>query len=319
MLTKEDKLRKVNKVGSSSIATILGWNEYETPFEYVQRWRGNIGEKVATPPMIAGNVFEASIAGFYMKLTGKVIIPASGTTYEHPDYSWKISHPDFLDEFGNPVEIKNVGKYSEHKWGPDGSDDIPLGPLCQVVDQCILLKRNTATVVAYFGGADLRVYKIDIPEQIKENQLAKVVSFYYKYLETDNGEYPPASGRDTSILNEVYEGSKDADITANDEIDRVVNRYIYTKQLIDQNKAELDEVQAEIKDYMEEATRLIGRDGNPVLSWKRNKDSEKVDYKALCKHLNPDRTIISKFTETKIGNRSIRLIKSKKKEVTKDD
>lgn len=319
MLTKEDKLRKVNKVGSSSIATILGLNEYETPFEYVQRWRGNIPEKEATPPMIGGNIFEAPIAMFWMKLTGKVIVPASGTTYQHPDYDWKISHPDYLDEFGNPVEIKNVGKYSEHKWGPDGSVDVPLGPLCQVVDQCILLKRNTATIVAYFGGADLRTYKLDIPEKIKEGQMAQVVSFYYKYLETHNGEYPPASSRDASIFNQVYEGSKDEDVTANDEVLRAVNKYIYTKQLLDQNKEELELAQAEIKLFMEEATRLIGLDGNPVLSWKRNKDSEKVDYKALCKHLNPDRTIISKFTETKIGNRSIRLLKSKKKEETKHD
>ena len=319
MLTKEDFKRKINKVGSSGVATILGINEYETQHEFVRRWRGEIPAKVATPPMIAGILLEAPIAGLYMKLTGNVIIPASGTTYEHPDHDWKISHPDYLDEYGNPVEIKNVGRYSAHKWGPDGSDEVPLGPLCQVVDQCTLLKRNTAYIVAYFGGADLRTYKLSIPEEVKENQLAKVISFYYKYLETDNGEYPTASGSDLSILNTVYEGSNDEDITVNDEVLRAVNKYSYIKSLLDQNQVELDEAQAEIKSYMEEATRLVGADGNPILTWKRNKDSSKVDYKGLVKHLDPDRTTISRFTETRIGNRSIRLIKSKQKEVTKDD
>ena len=314
MLTKEDKKNRAGKGGASDVYTILGLNKNETPCEYVSRWLGLLGEKEGTPPMIAGNIMEAPIGGFYMKLTGKVITPACGTTYVHPDYPWKISHPDYFDEYGNPVEIKNVGAYSAHLWGPDGSDEVPLGPLCQVIDQATLTKRNKAIIVAYFGGADLRVYPLKISEEVKEKQLKRVVAFYERYLEP--GILPPVTGRDTSILNSIYDEKKGVEKSADSSVLDAVKKYKYYKAQIEECKKLVDEASAEIKVYMKEATRLVDG-GIPILAWDRNKDSEKIDYKGLIKHLDVDDHIIHKFTEKRPGARPLRIL-NVKKEATND-
>lgn len=311
MLTKEDKKNRTGKVGSSDVLTVLGLNPYETEYEYVSRWLGLLPEKEVTPPMLAGNVFEGPIAGFYMKLSGKVITPACGTTYVHPDYPWKISHPDYFDDYGNPVEIKNVGAYSAHLWGPDGSDEVPLGPLCQVIDQTTLTKRNKAIVVAYFGGADLRVYPLKISEEVKEKQLKRVVAFYERYLEP--GILPPVTGRDVSILNEVYRGDEPVDKQADSKVLDAVKKYKYYKAQTEECKKLVDEASAEIKEFMGEATRLVESDV-PILAWSRNKDSEKLDYKGLIKHLDVDDHIIHQFTEKRLGARPLRILNVKKEE-----
>jgi len=316
MLTKDDKRSRIGKIGSSDVATILGLNEYETFYQWMNYYLGLIEPKKETPPLLAGNLFESSIAGFYMAISGNIITPASGKTYVHPDYDWKISHPDYLDKYGNPVEIKNVGQYSEWKWGPDGSTEVPIGPYVQVVDQCIHLGRNTATIVAYFGGADIRSYKLEIPPERKDKLMKQVIEVYQSYIEP--GILPEPGGRDLSVLNTRFEGAQESQVVANEEVMRAVTSMKYNKKQLDQIQVEIDESQAMIKNFMGENTVLVDEDGDRVATWKRNKDGEKVDYKALVKDLDVDRTTLSKFTEIRKGARPLKTYNPKKLKEEKD-
>jgi putative phage-type endonuclease len=158
----------IRKVGGSDVATILGLNPFETALELYHEKRGTIEpiDLSENLPVKAGNALEDAIAELaadaLSRRWGKTVkLRRSNLTIVHPKYDWLTIHLD-RDVVGEDrlVELKNVGYHAARNWGAADTDQIPEYYLPQVHTYLLVKNYPAATVAAFFGGADLRLYEI---------------------------------------------------------------------------------------------------------------------------------------------------------------
>lgn len=85
---------KETTIGSSEIATICLMNDYETPLEMWSRRTGRIEPKVATKPMLMGNLMEPVVGSLWSKQTG-IVVAAANLMTVHSVHEWASASPDF--------------------------------------------------------------------------------------------------------------------------------------------------------------------------------------------------------------------------------
>lgn len=93
---------------------------------------------------------------------------STGETFHHKDRPWQIANPDGLiwDRDGRLVEIleiKTAG--NDEKWGPNGSDLIPIYYRCQLAWYCDVMGVRKAVLRALISGNDARTYHVTITQE----------------------------------------------------------------------------------------------------------------------------------------------------------
>jgi len=173
-LTSEQMLVRSKGIGSSEIASVVGVSPFQSRHDVwltkrgLADFKGNLATRM-------GSRIEDAIAEEYCELMRAEGEPHEianfQTTFAHPVEPWILASPDRL-VFGRRriAEMKNVGFRSMFSWGTE-VDAVPDYYRVQVEWQlgvCDALsstgevdeKPMDAHVVAWLGGCDLRVYRI---------------------------------------------------------------------------------------------------------------------------------------------------------------
>ncbi|WP_157978335.1 MULTISPECIES: YqaJ viral recombinase family nuclease [Nocardia] len=166
---------RANGLGGSEISAVLGVNPWES--HWTLWWR----KKDLLPPvreneyMRMGSLFEPVIYQHY----AENLLPAghtmtTGTTYRHIDWPWMVANPDGLifDYRGNLVdglEIKCAVR--DDKWGPEGTDQIPIYYKTQVAWYCMVMGLRGLWIRVVFGVGDWRTYRFEPSEEDFETLL----------------------------------------------------------------------------------------------------------------------------------------------------
>ena len=267
-----------NGIGSSEIATIVGLNPWETPY---QLWRRKIGLDAPIEEnfaMKAGHYLEDAVARFWQDETGKKIIKRSAGDWiiRNNDKSFVQVSPDrtyWIDENSH-----SAGKgILECKTTQKTIDDLPKHWFCQVQYQ--------------LGGAELQqgsIAWLTAGREFGYRNLTLVPDFYAWLVEeaekfwVDNiiGKQEPDSQSVQDVLLKYNKHVDNKTIEVNDEVINAYNKLKSVREEIAKMEEQQSELEAKLKMSFGDA-EAISYGGNVIATWKSGKDSEKFDAKSF--------------------------------------
>ena len=290
-------------IGSSEVATIVGLNPWETPY---QLWRRKIGmdaPKEETFAMKAGHYLEDAVSLFWQDATGREVIKRSTGDWlirsnERPYIQVSPDRTYWLEGKHNDsnkgiLECKTTQKAIDE-------DDLPKHWFCQVQYQ--------------LGGAELTQGSIAWLTQGREfgyKDLAFVPDFYdwlvYEVDKfwTDNilGKQEPSA---ISVQDVLIKYNKHTDGKVIEVSDEIFETYNCLKSVKDEIAA-LEQKKTEFEDRIKMCfgdAEAISYGGQTLATWKASKDSEKFDAKAF-QAANPE--LAKEFTKSVPGTRRFLL------------
>lgn len=267
-------------IGSSEIATIVGLNPYETPY---QLWRRKIGldePKSETFAMKAGHYLEDAVSQFWSDATGRQIIKASAGDWivRNDDKPFVQVSPDrtyWLDDNRNNdnkgiLECKTTQRVID-------ADDLPKTWFCQVQYQ--------------LGGAEIQqgsIAWLTAGREFGYQDLTLVPDFYAWLVEeaerfwVDNvmGGKEPDCANVQDVLIKFNRHTDSKVIEVGDEIMQAYTQLKDVRAEISKLEEQKEALEAKLKMGFGDA-EAISYGGNTLATWKAGKDSEKFDAKAF--------------------------------------
>jgi putative phage-type endonuclease len=157
---------RMQGLGGSEIAAVLGLSPYESRFSLYFRKLGEAGGIDITPEIEWGTRLEDAVAAKFFDAHPELTLdPASAGTYCHAERTWQITNPDRLyrhDGALGLLEIKTA-PYGDG-WGDHGTDVVPPHVRCQCVWYGDIFGLSTAHVACLIGGCDYREYVLQWDE-----------------------------------------------------------------------------------------------------------------------------------------------------------
>lgn len=298
-LTDEQKKLRLQGVGGSEIAAIVGLNPYATALDV---WRAKVEgyEQPVTAPMERGTFLEAGVADWYAHRTGAKLVETG--TLRHPTLARIMCTPDRLASLERgevDLSIKVPGPYVREQWGEAGTDEVPMATLLQVQWELLILEPiygiRVADVAAPIDG-DLRIYTILADADIQGRLVEGAQKFWRDYVETRTP--PPLDGTESCSdwLTSKYPAERAPAMVATGEANALMRALREAREA----KAHA-ELEAEAAVNGLKAILLSGQaetmqgDGWKV-SWKKTKGRTTVDWKALAAELRAPEHLVQKYT-----------------------
>lgn len=291
-------------IGSSEVATIVGLNPWETPY---QLWRRKIGldaPKEETFAMKAGHYLEDAVSMFWQDATGREIIKRSTGDWlirsnEKPFIQVSPDRTYWLEGMKHNEQNKGILECKTTQKAIDG-DDLPKHWFCQVQYQ--------------LGGAELTQGSIAWLTQGREfgyKDLALVPDFYAWLVEEtekfyrDNiiGKQEPSAVSVQDILLKYNRHTAGKIVEVGDDIWEAYSKLKGVKEELAALEKTKEELEERIKLGFGDA-EAISYGGQTIATWKSPKDSEKFDAKAF-QAAHPD--LAKEFTKTVTGARRFLL------------
>lgn len=265
-------------IGSSEVATIVGLNPWETPY---QLWRRKIGLDAPIEEnfaMKAGHYLEDAVARFWQDETGKKIIKRSAGDWiirnnKKPFVQVSPDRTYWVDEASH-----SAGKgILECKTTQKTIDEVPKHWFCQVQYQ--------------LGGAELQqgsIAWLTAGREFGYRDLMLVPDFYGWLVEeverfwTDNilGKQEPDSQSVQDVLLKYNKHIEGKTIEVDNEIISAYNKLKSVREEISKMEEQQSELEAKLKMCFGDA-EAISYGGNIIATWKSGKDSEKFDAKSF--------------------------------------
>lgn len=295
-------------LGGSDTAAILGVSPWMSPFMLYQKKIGEYVEEV-TPAkqkiFDRGHRWEPIVVEMLVdELRGRghdVEIIARNQRYQDPEHPFLAAEIDLeLLVDGEEVngEAKTVNPFAVKDWGDEDSDEIPIYYAAQVMHGLMIKPRRRTVIAAVTGFDDKpRVHWIERDEETIAGIRAREVEFWHR---VQNREAPePTTLDDVKFL---YQRDGGTIIEADDQLALLCQQVKDMKAVAKSHEADIDLLTTMIKVRMGNAATLIYR-GQPLATWKNNKDSVKTDWKAVAEALSVPREIITANTKTSAGAR----------------
>ncbi len=307
----EEELRaqRLTGIGGSDAGAIAGVNPYKSALDVYFEKLQLKPEPEENERMYWGKVHEAAIAQRWLELNCviNVMLKSPSALIRHYKHKFMIAHPDRLivnesnDAAEGVLEIKTADQRQRIRWGAPGTDEVPEEYLVQVQHYMAVTGLRYAEIAVLFGGNELLIYRVPRNDMLIE-YLIKIEQRFWNEHVLARVE-PPADGNAhaKSLLNDLYRKDDGTEMVADENLARTVKAYFDACSRIDAIEAEKSMLSNRIKQEMKTATIL--RADDIVVSWKKAKDSEVVDYKGIIESVGIAPDIVKKFTSTKTGSR----------------
>lgn len=267
-------------IGSSEIATIVGLNPYETPY---QLWRRKIGldePKSETFAMKAGHYLEDAVSQFWSDATGRQIIKASAGDWivRNDDKPFVQVSPDrtyWLDD-NRSNDNKGILECKTTQRAID-ADDLPKTWFCQVQYQ--------------LGGAEIQqgsIAWLTAGREFGYQDLTLVPDFYAWLVEeaerfwVDNvmGGKEPDCANVQDVLIKFNKHTNGKVVEVGEDVMEAYSQLKDVRAEISKLEEQKEALEAKLKMGFGDA-EAISYGGNTLATWKAGKDSEKFDAKAF--------------------------------------
>ena len=279
-------------IGSSDMPAILGVSPFRSAVDvYLEK----IGERPATPvsnAMRMGLKLEPVIASEYTELTDTVLNEGE-TFFRHPEHDWFITHPDRFvltphGAFARLVELKSIGPYMAHQWGEPGTDEVPEYYIVELQHRLEIIYEmfgiEYADIAAFFRGpAETKIYTVKYDPEIGKIMLDRAMKFWFDHVLKKQPPAMDGSPAATELLKRKFPRSEAIELTATPAVEAIVEKLKLAYQVLAGNQKTKAKLEQEIRFVM--GTAGVLNVGDERITWKQDKDGEKVDYKAIVKAL----------------------------------
>lgn len=268
-------------IGSSEVATIVGLNPWETPY---QLWRRKVGldaPKQENFAMKAGHYLEDAVAQFWHDETGQDIIKSSAGDWlivndERPYMRVSPDRTYWLADMPHNNVNKGILECKTTQMSID-ADDIPKHWFCQVQYQLGVAELEQGSLAWLCSGREFGYKNLALVPDFFAWLVEEVEKFW---LDNIQGKQEPTAANVQDILLKYNRHTDGKIVEVNDDI------FAAYKDL----KAVKDELSAieEKKAALEEKIKLgfgdaeaISYGGQTLATWKAPKPSNKFDAKAF--------------------------------------
>ena len=269
-----------NGIGSSEVATIVGLNPWETPYQLWRRKQGLDPAKDETFAMKAGHYLEDAVAHFWSDATGKQIIKWSATDWlikniEKPYLQVSPDRTYWLDD-GRGRQNKGILECKTTQKSIDG-DDLPKHWFCQVQYQLGVAELEQGSLAWLCSGREFGYKDMDLVPDFFGWLVEEVDRFW-----TDNiiGKQEPSTQSVQDVLLKYNRHTAGKIVEVDDE---VFEAYKDLKGLKDQ-LSELEERKTVLEEKIKVAfgdAEAISYGGRTLATWKAPKPGSKFDAKAF--------------------------------------
>lgn len=272
---------RLNGVGGSEVAPIIGISPYDSRFSLFHRKRGTIPPLDLKDEMEWGTRCEPMVAQKYADMHPEFRVVDAGT-YCHETRAYQIANPDrLLLDFFTGIALKPLEiKYSlfGDGWGKEGTEEIPPYYRTQALHYIDTLGFDEIDVAVFIGGsASYREYTIKANAE-EQAWLREQVKDFLDDLDT--GNLPDIDGHDATYqaIKELHPDIEDETVEVPAEL---AFDYITTRQRADEAKTEAQRCAGRLADFignaktatfqgMKIASRQARGDGTPYLVAARN-------------------------------------------------
>lgn len=290
-------------IGSSEVATIVGLNPFETPYQLWRRKLGMDAPKEETFAMKAGHYLEDAVSLFWHDATGREVIKRSTGDWlirsnERPYIQVSPDRTYWLDGKHNDsnkgiLECKTTQRAIDE-------DDLPKHWFCQVQYQLGGAELTQGSIAWLTQGRDFGYKDLAFVPEFYEWLVFEVDKFW-----TDNilGKQEPSA---ISVQDVLIKYNKHTDGKVIEVAEDIYHTYNNLKIVKDEIAA-LEQKKTEFEDRIKMCfgdAEAISYGGQTLATWKASKDSEKFDAKAF-QAANPE--LAKEFTKSVPGTRRFLL------------
>lgn len=296
-------------VTGTDAAKLLGLSPFGGIFDVWLDKTGQAPEFTQNAAMRAGSAFESAILKMYAEDTDAKLEHVDGYTLVTCDKYPRLgaSLDGWNHTLGCPVDAKNI-RWKTEKWGDAWTADFPEYYKTQLQVQMMVTGAKFAHLAVIFSGQDFNIYTMEYDEELAQ-QILDASDAFWPYVES--GDMPEASGSESTsdyIKEHFAEGTPDKEKEPDEELAKNVEAYVKASEEEKSAKARKDEAGNRIRVFMGEATVVPG-----FCTWKNNKGKTETDWQGVAETLMENMPVlereelVKKFTETKPGNRTLRI------------
>lgn len=320
MIKKLSSPKQFGRIGGTTVSAIVGLNPWSTPHSAYLQLRNEAPPVPDNEAMARGRRYEPIIADLFQggHQEFRVAHNRKGTSapelYEHPEYDFLIGHPDRLlyerstEDLVEGLEIKTSNWANVRAWGEEGTDAIPQNYLIQCQWYAGLANLPIWRVaVAFLDDAGIlkqyREYKIYADKELFETLVDRAVDFWETHVVP--GVPPEIDYVDETTARWVaqkFARNVEPMNVATPQEERLLAKYLAQKEAFEAAQRELEQVELAIKMAIGDRDGLTSETFGKV-TWKRSKDSQRIDYKGVCEELQIDPEIYERHTKTVEGTR----------------
>lgn len=280
-------LHRNSGIGSSEVATILGLNPFETPYQLWRRKRGMdapIGENFA---MRAGHYLEDAVSRFYSDATGREIIKSSAGDWIIADKTrpyLRVS-PDrtyWLDGMPHNRQNKGIVECKTTQMHID-VDNVPQHWFCQLQYQLGVSGYPCGSIAWLTAGREFGYIDIDFDKDF----FAYLVDAVDEFWKTNVlGGVEPVSYNSSDVLLRYPKQTSGKEVIADQVLYEQIRELTSTKDEISRLSGIKTALEEKIKLTMGDA-EMMTYEGKTLCTWRAGKDTQKLDEEML-KHQYPD-------------------------------
>jgi putative phage-type endonuclease len=268
-------------IGSSEIATIVGLNPWETPYQLWRRKRGLDPAKEETFAMKAGHYLEDAVAQFWHDETGQDIIKSSAGDWliRDNDRTYLQVSPDRTYWLaGQPRNNQNKGilECKTTQMSIDG-DDIPKHWFCQVQYQLGVAGYKQGSLAWLCSGREFGYKNLELVPDFFGWLVEEAEKFWRDNIQ---GGAEPAATNVADVLLKYNRHTDGKIVETSDEVFEAYRQLKDVKKELDAIEKRKEELEAKLKMGFGDAEAL-SYGGQTIATWKAPKASEKFDAKAF--------------------------------------
>lgn len=301
-------------ITGTDIAAIMGVSPYKTLTGVWLDKKGISAELTDSEAMYWGRALEDVIARRYTRDTGQELLKGSFLQKGVVGGTIDFLAPD-LDRI---VEIKTAGIRQAIHWGDSNLESVPTQYLCQVQWYMGLHEKEKADIAVLIGGNDYRVYPITFNQELFKMMRDLAEDFWSDYIIGNKEPTPDGSNDYNAFLKYKNPFNNGLLAEPTDDI-RALCR------AISEIKEETKRLDSLLENHEQEVKTMIGeldgfKDSSLTVTWKKSKDSEKIDWKEVASELALEldneslwHSLKKEYTKINEGSRRLYLKFSDKK------
>ncbi len=259
-------------MGGTDAAGALGVSQWKTELSIYLDKRDEVPPVEKNEAMHWGIVLQNVVRDEYKRRTG-------ATIYNTPlmwskRYPWMLANTDGRRQDDRRiVEIKTAR--SGNDWGPEGSAEVPVDYLCQVMHYMVVAEVEVADIAVLISGSDFRIYTVPFDRELADMIIEAERVLWERIQRGD----PPAPRTAADIAN-LYRIAKSQPIEASEPILRAWHALLEARQAVKAAETVVERLEGEVKQYMGACDTLV-RDGMTLATWKQRAASTRLDSKRL--------------------------------------
>lgn len=293
-------------IGASEVATVLGLNPFETPYQLWRRKKGLDAPKKETFAMKAGHYLEDAVAKFYADATQCHIIKNTAEDFSiiNPDKPFLRVSPDRLywrDGMKRNDENKCVLECKTTQMEID-EDSVPQHWFCQLQMNLGVAELQQGALAWLTMGRKFGYKDFMFDKEFYMWMIEEVEKFWRDYIIGD-GEPLPVNVDDVLLKNPRHIVGKTVEAT--DELIEECRQLKELKEELSGLDGRKKELESAIKMAMGDAEALVAPHTiKPIATWKATKDKTCFDEKKFAAE-NPE--LYQSYQYSKPGTRMFLL------------